>query len=152
MAMEIGCRKIRLSYSPNRAILTKAINVTNTSMGSVGMDKPEPPVRSVSVMDTGVAKTMNHMAQSSRYRVSQTTRSAGGNKNTYHCSNTTANAINGSKAEAISANDLLLISTRPSTYSAALRNSTNVLCTINTNAIRMKVANPIAKINTLRFG
>ena len=71
------------SNSPRRAILIRAMKVTSTSMGSVGKERPAPPVRSVRLMETGVAKTMNHMAQSNRYKVIHTTNKAGGNRKAY---------------------------------------------------------------------
>lgn len=67
----------------------------STSMGSVGTDKPEPPVRSSSVKDKGVARTTNHMAQSNLYKVSHKTNKAGGMRKAYHCSNATPNATSG---------------------------------------------------------
>ena len=58
--------------------------VIKTSIGSVGKDKPEPPVRSVKLTDKGVAATINHIAQSNLYRVSQTTSMPTGSNNSSH--------------------------------------------------------------------
>ena len=93
--MEMGCRMILRSNSPRRVILISAMNETSTSMGSVGKERPAPPVKSVRLMDIGVAKTMNHMAQSNRYKEIQTSNNAGGNRKAYQNSYATASPTNG---------------------------------------------------------
>ena len=46
-------------------------------------------------MDTGVAKTMNHIAQSKRYNEIQTTNNTGGNNKAYQNSYATVSPTNG---------------------------------------------------------
>ena len=86
---------MRLSYYEKKNILTRVMKVISTNKGSVGTDNHEPPVRSSSVTDKGVARTTNHMAQSNLYKVSHTTNKAGGMRKAYHCSNATPNATSG---------------------------------------------------------
>ncbi len=101
IAILIGCLIKRLSYSLKNIILTSVNAVINTNMGSVGIDNPAPPVRSVRLTDTGVAITTNHMAQSILYKVTQTARSPTGMNKASHHSIATITAITGSIAMAI---------------------------------------------------
>ena len=99
----MGCLIRRLSYSPKMNILSNTKAVTRTNMGSVGKLSPAPPVRSVRLTEIGVAATMNHMAQSKRYKVTQKTINPPGIKSSGHHSLTTISATNGRSKTARSA-------------------------------------------------
>ena len=109
MAMEIGCLISRISYSPMKSILTMTRPVINTSKGSVGKERPAPPVRSVRFTERGVDKTTNHMAQSNRYRVSHTTSKPAGKSKSSHHSLATIRPMNGKTSSAMMAMPLVLI-------------------------------------------
>lgn len=99
----MGCLIKRLSYSPKMNILSNTKAVTSTNIGSVGKLSPVPPVRSVRFTEIGVAATINHMAQSNRYKVTQKTINPPGINSSGHHSLATISATNGSSKTAISA-------------------------------------------------
>ena len=118
MAILIGCLIRRLSYSLKNIILTRVKAVINTNIGSVGIERPAPPVRSLRLIDNGVAITTNHMAQSILYKVTQTANSPTGMNNASHHSMATITATTGSIAMAIAIDtrlDILLSKFKPRT-------------------------------------